>query len=67
MLEQVLPGEPETMDIGTAVGDVEEVQMRDYRPEAQNANNGRRREAYDAGSDDDNHGDGPSGVSCAQQ
>jgi hypothetical protein len=80
MLEQVLPGGPEPMDFaaGGAV-EVEEVHMRDYRPEQHNgrgggsngAANGKRREAYETGSDDEDHpyggaGGGP-GVSCAQQ
>jgi DnaJ family protein A protein 2 len=68
VLEKVLP-HGDAMDIGsTATGEVEEVEMRDFRPEAQQNANGKRREAYDAGSDDDDsgRGDGP-GVSRAQQ
>jgi DnaJ family protein A protein 2 len=74
MLEQVLPsGGADPMDFVAGGADVEEVQMRDYRPEDHNgsgANGGsKRREAYETGSDDEGHfaGGAASGVSCAQQ
>lgn len=76
MLEQVLPGGPEPMDFAASGAvEVEEVTMRDYRPEARNARGGangqQRREAYETGSDDEDHpyggGGGGQGVSCAQQ
>ncbi len=76
MLEQVLPGGPEPMDFAASGAvEVEEVTMRDYRPETRNARGGangqQRREAYETGSDDEDHpyggGGGGQGVSCAQQ